>query len=94
MIPSGATTVTVAGGDERAAIDIQTRLAQASLVQGTVAMVNEPGVTVQVSLINDDPSQDAGSNFSTRVDKRASSHSVRWRGKYTVFAQTVVARQP
>ena len=93
LIPSGATTVTIAGGDERAGIDIQTRLAQASLVQGTVAMVNDPGVTVQVSLINDDPSQDTGSNTSTRVDQTGKfTFRTVAPGKYTVFAQTVIAQ--
>ena len=50
LVPSGATTVTIAGGDERAGVDIQTRLAQASQIQGTVATPVEPGVAVQVSL--------------------------------------------
>ena len=95
LIPSGATTVTVAAGDERSGIDIQTRLAQASQIQGTVATVNDPGVTVQVSLINDDPTLDGVSNTSARVDQ---SGKFTFRaiapGKYTVFAYTVVAPPP
>jgi hypothetical protein len=92
LIPTGATTVAVTGGDERAGVDIQLRLAQASQVQGTVATALEQGVTVQVSLINDDPTMDGVSNNSTRPDQtgRFTFRAIA-PGKYTVFAYTVPA---
>src|SRR5262245_6370815 len=92
LMPSGATTVTVAGGDERGGVDIQLRLAQASQVQGTVATAVEPGVAVQVSLVNDDPTMDTGAYNTARIDQngRFTFRTIA-PGKYTVFAQTVAA---
>ena len=92
LISSGATTVTVTGGDERSGVDIQVRLAQASQVQGTVATAIEPGVAVQVSLVNDDPTMEGVAYNSTRIDQtgRFTFRGVA-PGKYTVFAQTVPA---
>ena len=92
LVPSGATTVTIAGGDERAGVDIQTRLAQASQIQGTVATPVEPGIAVQVSLINDDPTMDGVSNNSTRIDQTGKfTFRAIAPGKYTVFAYTMPA---
>jgi hypothetical protein len=92
LIPSGATTVRIVGGDERSGVDIQVRLAQASQVQGTVATAAEPGVAVQVSLVNDDPTMEGVAFNSTRIDQtgRFTFRAIA-PGKYTVFAQTVPA---
>jgi hypothetical protein len=92
LTPSGAVSVNVVGGDERANIDIQVRLAQASQIQGTVAGALDPGVAVQVSLVSDDPLLDGVSNMSARLDQggRFTFRTIA-PGKYTVFAQTVPA---
>ena len=92
LTPSGAASVDVAGGDERANIDIQLRLAQASQIQGTIAGALEPGVAVQVSLVSDDPLLEGVSNMSTRPDQsgRFTFRTIA-PGRYTVFAQTVPA---
>ncbi len=92
LIASGGTKVTIAGADERAGVDIQLRLGQASHVQGTIGTALEPGVAVQVSLINDDPTLDGVSNNSARVDQngRFMFRAIA-PGKYTVFAYTVPA---
>jgi hypothetical protein len=95
LIPSGATTVTMIGGDEKSGIDIQLRLAQASQVQGSITTALEPGVAVQISLTNDDPTMDTGQFNSARLDQngRFSFRAIA-PGKYTVFAQTVPAPPP
>ena len=68
-MPSEAASVRITGGDERPGVDVRVVLAQASNVQGIVTTALEPGVAVQVSLINDDPMMDGVSQNSTRADQ-------------------------
>jgi hypothetical protein len=93
--PASAAIVRVVGGDEHAGIDIQVRLVQASLIQGSV--LNPPGqdMAVQVSLVTEDPLADAGFMNSTRSDTngRFTFRSVA-PGKYLVIAQVVPAPGP
>jgi hypothetical protein len=89
-VPANATTIHVTGGDERSSIDIQVRLVQASSIQGSVS--NPPGqnLSVQVSLMNDDPMAESAN--STRIDPTGhfTFRNVA-PGKYTIAAQTVVS---
>jgi protocatechuate 3,4-dioxygenase beta subunit len=92
LVPSGASSVQVTGGDERAGVDIRVVLAQASTVQGMITTPLDPGVAVQVSLVNNDPMMDGISQNSARADQqgRFTFRAVP-PGTYVVHAQTVPA---
>lgn len=90
LTPSDATTVTVAGGEEHPGVDVFVRLVQATNVQGEVPPSSEPGVAVQVVLINEDPSIDAIEGTTTRADRNGKFMFRALKpGKYSVLAQTV-----
>jgi hypothetical protein len=94
-IPSSASIVHIAGGDEKSGIDVQMQLVQASTIQGSISNPPPQGIAVQVSLLSDDPTTDTGSLPSTRVgtDGKFTFRTVA-PGKYVVLAQTVAAPQP
>ena len=93
-VPSKATSVHVAGGDEHANVDIQLQLVDASQIQGVVTTPVDDGVGVQISLIPQESSFDVSSLPSARADKdgKFTLRNVS-PGKYFVLAQTVVAPQ-
>jgi protocatechuate 3,4-dioxygenase beta subunit len=94
-IPSSASVVHVAGGDEHTGVDVQIQLVQASTIQGSISNPPPQGIAVQVSLLSDDPTTDVGSLPSTRVgnDGKFTFRTIA-PGKYIVFAQTVASPQP
>ena len=92
---SGATKVTVAGGDERTGVDVMVRLTQASTIQGSILTQLDPTVQVQLSLVSDDLTIDGLQPMSTRTERDGKFY---FRsippGKYTVVAQTVPGQPP
>lgn len=92
LLPSGATTISVGGGEERTGVDIVVQFTQASTVQGVVATPLDPGVTVQLSLVSDEGTIDSPQAISARPDNTGKfTFRTVAPGKYTVFAQTVTA---
>jgi hypothetical protein len=93
-VPSRATPVHVAGGDEHPNVDIQVQLVEASQIVGVVTTPLEDGVGVQVSVFPQESSFDMNNTQSTRVgaDGKFTLRNI-WPGKYFVFAQTVAAPQ-
>jgi hypothetical protein len=87
--PSAASAVTVAANEERTGVDVFVRLTQASVVQGEVSTPVDPGVNVQLMLVNDDPLEAFDTNGNqTDAKGKFIFRGVR-PGKYTVLAQTV-----
>ena len=91
-MPAGSTVVSIAPGDEHTGIDVITRRTQATTIEAELASPLETGVTVQMQLLNDDPSTDATDMGSSRVDQNGKVifRGVR-PGKYTLVATTVPA---
>jgi hypothetical protein len=87
--PASATTITINPGDERAGVDVQLQLLQATLVQGTISNP-VPNTRVQVTLIADDPLSDSSMRGAsiTRPDGHFELANIA-PGAYTVFAQTM-----
>jgi len=93
--PSGATKVTIAGGEERAGVDILVRLTLATNIQGVLTTPLDTGVAVQMTLISDDPTIDSPQTSSTRVDQNGKfMFRTVAPGKYTLFAQTIPGQPP
>jgi hypothetical protein len=84
-----ATLVTVKPGEERSSVDIISRFTIATTVQVDLSSPLEPGVHVQFSMTNDDPSVDNSDGGQMREQNgRVFFRGLR-PGKYTLFAQTV-----
>jgi hypothetical protein len=93
--PLDATTVAVAGDDEKTNVDIFLRLVSATTIQGDVQMPTEPGVAMQVMLQIEDATFDGSDNMTTRPDQNGRFYFRTVRpGKYTVMAMTVPAAIP
>jgi protocatechuate 3,4-dioxygenase beta subunit len=77
----------VTGGDEHPGADLTVQYAQAGLIVGTIASPLKPGVTVRVSLLSEDPTENTP---TASLDQKGTFtfRSVA-PGKYTVMAQTV-----
>lgn len=93
MAPSGATSVTVAAGEERIGIDVRLQMAQATNIQGVVTTPLETGVTLQLWLVSDDLTIDSPQAMSARSDA-AGTFIFRGvaPGSYTVVGQTTPAQ--
>jgi hypothetical protein len=93
-VPSKASPVHVAGGDEHTNVDIQLRLVEASQIAGMVTSPLEDGVGVQISLVPEEASFDVGSLSMARMeqDGKFTLRNVP-PGKYMVLAQTVAQPQ-
>jgi hypothetical protein len=94
MTRTDATVVHVNAGEERSGIDIATMLVQATNVHGHVTMPAMDNVSVQLTLLSDDPAMQGWSS-GTRVgpDGTFTLRDVA-PGAYTVLAQTVLAPMP
>ena len=92
--PQSATAVTVAGNEERVGVDVFVRLTQASVVQGEVSTPVDPGVNVQVMLVNDDPTDAVDANGNQSDAKGKFTFRGVLPGKYTLSAMTVPQPQP
>lgn len=86
---ASASAITVGAGEERQGVDITASLTRASNVSGLVAGMPPPPANVQVSLLNDDPTADAGGQ--TARPQTDGSFTLRGvpPGQYTVVAQVV-----
>jgi hypothetical protein len=86
---ASASAITVGAGEERQGVDITASLNRASNVSGLVAGMPAPPANVQVSLLNDDPTADAGGQ--TARPQSDGSFTLRGvpPGQYTVVAQVV-----
>ena len=90
MALADATMVSVAGSDERNGVDVRAQLISAGTIKGTLSTPLDPGVTVQLWLIGDDPSAESPHGSQARVspDGTFTFFAVA-PGAYTIFAQTV-----
>ena len=88
-----ATVLHVNAGEERPGIDIATMLVQATNVHGHVAMPAMDNVSVQLSLLPDDPTVQGFSGTRVGPDGSFTLRDVA-PGTYTVMAQTVIAPMP
>jgi hypothetical protein len=85
------TAVHIAGGDERAAVDIQIRLVQATNITGTIANPAGEGLSVQLSLVNDDPISESSNSARADNNGHFTFRNVA-PGKYAILAQVAVAQ--
>ena len=92
---SGATKITVAGGDEKTGVDVFVRLTQATTIQGTVTTQLDPVVQLQLSLVSEDTTIDSPQSMQSRPERDGKFYfrSVP-PGKYTVVAQTMPGQPP
>jgi protocatechuate 3,4-dioxygenase beta subunit len=90
LLYSQAVAVQVNGGEERSGVDIQVQPAQASNITGMVISPLGEGVSVQVTLLNQDPMSASMSTQSTRTgpDGKFTFRAIA-PGQYVVAAQTV-----
>jgi hypothetical protein len=93
MTRTDATVVHVNAGEERSGIDIATLLVQATNVHGHVAMPAMDNVSVQLSLLSDDPTAQGFSGTRVGPDGTFTLRDVA-PGTYTVLALTVLAPMP
>jgi protocatechuate 3,4-dioxygenase beta subunit len=93
MAPSGATSVTVAAGEERMGVDVRLQMVQSSNIQGVLTTPLDAGVTLQLSLVSDDLTIDSPQTMSSRPD---ATGAFTFRGvapgTYTVVGQTTPAQ--
>ena len=94
MTRTDGTIVHVNAAEERSGIDIATMLVQATNLHGHVALPAMDNVTVQLTLLSDDPTMQGWSS-GTRVgpDGTFMLRDIA-PGTYTVLAQTVLAPMP
>jgi len=90
LTASSATIVHVNGGEEKAGVDIQVRLVQATNIKGTIQNMPANGVPVQISLVNDDPAAEGSTSSRADKDGRFTFRAVS-PGKYTVLANVISA---
>jgi hypothetical protein len=88
-----ATVLHVNAGEEQPGIDIATMLVQATNIHGHVAMPAMDTVSVQLSLLPDDPTVQGFSGTRVAPDGTFMLRDVA-PGTYTVLAQTVIAPMP
>lgn len=87
---TSAARITVKAGEERSGVDIRVSPIRAGSISGTATGPLAPGVAVQVTAINEDPTADTSSQPSARANPNG-QFTLRnlAPGRYTVMAQTV-----
>jgi hypothetical protein len=86
---ASASAITIGAGEERQGVDFTASLTRAPTVSGIVAGMPPPPANVQVSLLNDDPTADAGGQSARpQPDGTFMLRGVP-PGQYTVVAQVV-----
>jgi hypothetical protein len=88
LAPSAAAKLTLVSGEEKTGVDICLRLIEAGDVEVAVQTPIDPGLTLQMWLVTDDPTIDGSDPENGWPDGRAFKFPSVLPGTYTVFALT------